>query len=495
METTENNDPIYKQYQLIYIVFVAFYVILNFIGSPTLKWNYMAIVAITIIGVVKFSWQQIILNLFFLFFIEGQGRILLGYNQISKVIFDFVIIIAIIKSYIVNKQIINLKKVPNFIYILITLHIAWYIFQIFNPDAASVFSVLGASKIYVFPFLMFFMFLINPLSPKDLERVHWVIIIATFVQVALSTFQMNLKENFLINLAPYYANIMSDRFTGYNFRPFGTTYAPGGPGVYLSYFSAFLLFSHSKKVLHKIILTVTILFSCFGLYIMQVRASLLKFVLIIAVAGLVKLLINKKNLKNTIISGIFIIGTLTATLMTVDLNKMFPDLDLTQASQRLLVFKDIDSLKGRRISFDKALNTIFRKLDHNPIGLGPGRTGGAVSLAKAKIMADPVYGIKSTWTFDNLFISLAIDLGWGMLFYTSIIIILPLYLFFKTIKFYIKGKGTEITAMALASVSLFVILVGNWGVIGIPYNPESFCFWLWCSIGLNNIYEIENTRI
>ncbi|MDC1175647.1 hypothetical protein OAT67_09625, partial [Bacteriovoracaceae bacterium] len=127
-------------------------------------------------------------------------------------------------------------------------------------------------------------------------------------------------------------------------------------------------------------------------------------------------------------------------------------------------------------------------IDQNPIGLGPGRTGGAVSLAKSVIMKDPVYGIKSTWTFDNLFISLAIDLGWGMIFYLLIITIFPLFLIYKCIYFYFNKQKADITPILLSALTTVVLLAGDWGVIGIPYNPESFSFWFWTSIGITQIY-------
>ena len=306
MKNNEEKDPLYRQYQIFYGIFVTLYVILNFLGSPLLKWNYLAIVALTIIGVMKFKWQEIIVNVFVLFFIEGQGRILLGYNQISKVLFDLVLAIAVLKSAITLKKVIPLKKIPNFFYILITFHFLWYTFQLFNPDAASTISVLGASKIYIFPFFLFFMFLNNPLSEKHLKQIQLSIFIIVLLQVTLSVYQMGLKEGFLIGITPHYANIMKDRFTEQNFRAFGTTYAPGGPGVYIAYFACMLFITNFKTLYVKIIYTLITLWSIFGLYLLQVRSALLKFLVLISLSIFSRLLVNKGQIKNFIISTVVI---------------------------------------------------------------------------------------------------------------------------------------------------------------------------------------------
>jgi hypothetical protein len=59
--------------------------------------------------------------------------------------------------------------------------------------------------------------------------------------------------------------------------------------------------------------------------------------------------------------------------------------------------------------------------------------------------------------------------------------------------FYAK-KNYEPYKILLVCFSItLIILGGNWGAVGLTYNPESFIFWFFTSLGFITISNYKNT--
>ena len=164
-------------------------------------------------------------------------------------------------------------------------------------------------------------------------------------------------------------------------------------------------------------------------------------------------------------------------------------LNLDNALSRFISLGDIENTSKQRINIPRFYEVVSEKLDENPIGIGPGRTGAATSISTAFIEIDPLYGKNSSWAHDNLFISLFIDLGWGALFYISIILLFPMSLYYYAFTKYKQNELHSFRIIIISAISSSVFIFGNWGVIGLTYNPESMMYWFWIALGWREFYK------
>jgi hypothetical protein len=124
-------------------------------GLPAIKNLYMLHALLILTSAIIFQLDEIFPEIITLFFIEGQGRILWEYAPWARIIFDLIILIAILRIFIFKKKILNRETIPIPILSLIGCHFFWYSIQFFNTNAASTFGVVSALKIYVYPILFF----------------------------------------------------------------------------------------------------------------------------------------------------------------------------------------------------------------------------------------------------------------------------------------------------------------------------------------------------
>lgn len=459
------------------------HILMNYLELGALQYFYYVEVAFFFIIALRKPWPDLLFPTLIFFFIEGQGRILTNYNPIFRNIFDIYLVVIFLKSIIKDKKLIDFKTTPTFFTILIALHFIWYFVQFFNYQSVGVIGVFFASKIYVLPILIFLMFLRNKMDLKayNQDKLLGVLLVIILAQVFLIFHQMSLQESHLLSISPYYKKVMGERFVGSLFRPFGTSFVPGGISVHFAYISAFLIFTKSSfrlAGLFKIIAILGMIFACFT---MQVRTSLIQLLLIVFSSYFILAFTSRLKLIliPAILSSLLIIPI--AIESSEKLDEMFPKLNLGYSIRRLQVLQDLDQIKSQRADLGTFYNTLTTKLEKTPMGLGPGRTGAANSMFVNRINADLLFDMRYSWTLDNLFISLAIDLGYGMIFYSLLIIFLPLYLFAKIITVGIRRRELNQTAL-VCSLTTIVILLSNWGAIAIPYNPVSFFFWFYLSV-------------
>ena len=473
--------------KIVTYLLIAFYFFLNFQGSPALKWVYPLFIIIAIISISLFDLKGSVIPILALCFVEGQGRVLWSYHPVMRIIFDFTILLAFLKSLIKHQFVFPIKQIPKPFLFALLFHFLWFFVQIFNIKNVGYVGVIAASKIYIFPFLVLFLFLMNPFQEdkKLMTELILFVCIMFILEGTLSNHQMKLGEDFLYGITGYYRKATKNIFTGIAFRPFGTGHLPGAISTYFMLTIGFMFLIPTKNFWIKALKALAIVVSLFSLFIMQVRASLIKELLILMILTLV-LLLNSANrsahfLKSVILTSIAILLIGFAPPM----EKLFPDLNLKMSTERLMKLKNTKKISEHRASPSLFLSVMKEKLTDNPLGLGPGRTGAASGIASNAIKNDPVYGVEYSWTHDNLYISLAIDLGFGMIFYLMLIFGFPLALIYYS--FFVPVTSQSYRIIAISAITPLVLVIGNWGALGIPYNPESFFFWFWVAIGLNEV--------
>ena len=116
-----------------------------------------------------------------------------------------------------------------------------------------------------------------------------------------------------------------------------------------------------------------------------------------------------------------------------------------------------------------------------PLGRGVEKSGAAGALTPYQLN----YDAKTIWHYDNLFLAVLIDLGIGALFYFFVILFIPLYLFYLLIKSLKEMDFTNAKILIVSLSVLVVMLIGNWGAVGLLYTPEAFFFWFFWARGLS----------
>jgi hypothetical protein len=486
------NFSFLKHHNFIVVSLYLVHIALNFLESSALVYFYYLEILVFIFLAFTKDWKDLVIPTIFFFFIEGQGRVITNYNIIFRTIFDLYLLIIVLKSAIKSKSLLTTNKLPKFFNIMIVLHFSWYFIQLFNYQSVGMLGVLLAAKIYVFPILMFYMFLREKVEfdLKFRNQIFATCSLLLFTQCALIIYQKFGGESTLINISPYYSKIIGEKFSGLLFRPFGTSFISGGISVHFAYMMTFLFFGKTTfrfNFLIKILIIVLTLFACFT---MQVRTSMVQMILILALSSFMISYASKA--RYFIIPGLLVVIFSIPTMLknAEVLDKWFPELSLGYSIMRIQALSDIDEVKSQRATPDKFYKTLVEKLTRTPFGLGPARTGAANSMFVDKIKKDLEYDMNYSWTLDNLFISLAIDFGWGMVFYTLLIVTLPLYLLWNCVYLYFKYRLSSSIAYS-CSVTSFVILLSNWGAIAIPYNPVSFFFWFFSACA---IYEFNRLK-
>jgi len=488
-EVRKKQEGLARVLTILNYLFLSVIFCMNYIGAPSIKYIYLAFYALVMLSSCLLPWETAILLLISLFFVDGQGKVVWNYNPLARNIFDLMLGICVIKNFIKNKKIFNAKKIPKIILAGISLHFIWYTFQFFNIDNVGFIGVLACTKIYIFPMLCFIFYLNNPLSDKDFDR---IIILTTFIVINecfLTTFQMGKLEGHLYQMHPYYMKQTKGIFEQSFFRPFGTTHLPGGISTYLAFTLGLMFLRPIEGIFIKIFIYFAVLYSWVALLISQVRSAFVKHVMIAVLVHLVFFATAKHKVFNLVIAGILILGVAGFLMANPTfLEKTFPDIDFTRSENRIKILsaKNNENPSGR-INFSQFLDIVSGKLTANPMGLGPGRTGAATSFSLDVIAKDQVYGLTASWPYENFIISLVIDLGIGVFFYCLILFGITVYIL-GNLYYSLKHNMNNIFRLNLVCLSqIIVFYIGNWGAVGLTYNPESFLFWLFSALAIGSI--------
>jgi len=493
METITNtnavNQAASKKLSKLFIILFILHFILNFLGLGVLQYLYAIELMVFIAMIFLMDPTEVLPYFFPLLMIEGQGRVLWSYNAVFRIIFDVLLLLMAFRIFYSKKRIIDVKAIPNYVYLLIFFHFVWYAIQLFNPNAVGPVGVIAASKAYIVPFIIFLSFLANDgLSKKEnLAKIRNLLLITLGLESALVIYQFGQGDTFITALHPYYATIIGDAFTGLLYRSFGTTHLPGSYAIYITLFIPLIFIDPPKKKLYILFQVIVIGLSLYAIFLSQVRSSFIKTALIISVIS-IGIFLRGENKFKKLVKLLAVIGVSTVLYNSISFNIGETDDKYKSALVRFYSIFDSRTLTESREGPSKAISYILTKLEDAPLGLGPGRTGAASGLNKEAIKNDPIFGVAESWAWDNLFISLSIDFGIGMVFYMLIILLLPLKLLNHCIRAFLNNNPIFPT-LWVTSISSIIILLGNWGAIGLPYNPESFCFWFFIALGFKNVEE------
>ncbi|MBH48545.1 MAG: hypothetical protein CME71_10295 [Halobacteriovorax sp.] len=488
MTTAKPKIPM-NRIDVVSLVIYVVHIILNLYESPFLKHFYVLSIFFFLFCAFRKPWSELLVPTLVFFFIEGQGRVVGEYHAIFRTIFDGYILIMILRHTVKRKSISLPDHLPLFFKLMIIGHFGWYFVQLFNVASVGPLGPIFATKIYIFPIIMFFMFLENPL-PKNLAFVakkSSAVLLILILQLIVVFYQFNMGDSSLLNISPYYSRPMrGDVFAGEFFRPFGTGFVPGAMSIYFAFSIGFFYLKDlggKFKGLIRILVSVGILAACF---IMQVRVGLILSGIIIFLCALIAM--NRSRLRligfPALIALVLSVPIFVSNLEVVQ--EWFPEANLTSSVIRIKSITSVEDLTAQRASVTTFVDTLWDRLSKAPLGLGPGRTGAANSSFLDVIVNDPRYDLSFSWTLDNLYISLAIDLGIGMIFYTLLIIGLPLYVLARYLNQLRRGKNHD-DSVLIALICVFANLVTSWGAISIPYNPSSFFYWFWLAYAMNHL--------
>lgn len=468
----------------IFYFLLSIYYLLNLIGSPALKFLFPIVLILACICVlIEKSYILSLCPVMAMIFIIGQGKILWSYHPIFHIAFDYLLLLFIFKVFIRRKSIFQLNSVPLALIIPISLHILWYIFQLFNIYNVGFIGTLAAGRVYILP-LVFFLSVLN--VPFEEEKHHFSalskVVLFSFFFVSLIALTQHYQGQDFLSFAPYYKVVMGEAFIDNFFRPFSTTELPGGFGIYFTVFAAFIFISRLSFKLQFLFATFIVPLTVFTSILSQVRSAYLKYFFILSLTFIV-VTISRKLTPLSLVKK-FIPGSLVIFLLITSSTDFFSTFNLENSLMRFSSLFDQKVISQSRSGPEVILEVISKRLWENPFGLGPGRTGAAAGFSKQQILNDPVYGMEASWAFDNLFVSLATDLGLGMVFYLFIIFIILYYLLRSSLVFLKNDNRQSYQTLSVCFITCLILFLGNWGAIGLPYNPESFSFWLLSGIGL-----------
>lgn len=469
---------------------------LNFIGNPALKYVYLSQVLLILSSVILYNFEQVLLEIIILMFIEGQGRILWHYAPWSRITFDIITLLAVIKIFIAKKRIYDQKILPWPIMALIALHFSWYILQLFNVNAASIFGAVAATKIYIYPIFLFLAVTLSNLSPsnKNFKHMLYLFCLLLLLEIGLNYFHFTTKQNHLYLISSYYYKAMRDGiFTDNLFRPFATTALPGVLAVYLFLTVGFMFFLQ-KNLKTSIVKWIIISLSIATIITCQIRSALVKYMFTIALIQLGTMFYKRFSIRSILPFFIVILTIISFSNNVMNNTKENEDENLTYAINRASSITEIEKVKSSRLNIKNFGKIVIDKISKYPFGVGPGMTGAASSVNQEAIAKNPFIKKDFLWTSDNLIISFALDLGIGGIFFLSLILLIPVYFIKYLLKMHTQKDEINYNYLLICTSTTIVIIVGNWGAVGLTYNPESFMFWLFSAIGFKTIGQFKHAK-
>jgi hypothetical protein len=482
---------------------MALHILLNFIGSPLLKQLYFAELALVFLCCALLPFSRIFFPLIFFFFVEGQGRILLEYAPFTRFIYDLLVTLVIIRLLASQKRLTPIKPFPNLLYWAIILHILWYVVSIFNPYSPTPLLGIVAGKTHLYP-LLFFMAFINSKVLRDfdlLDEIASFVLYCCLLQASLAIYQFFMTETHLFNISYYYKVILGEekglRYMGINFRPPGTTF---GAGAYSSYLFLCVILYYMRKrqgVIYSTLIVLTSLTSIVAIFFSGVRSSILKFVLMSAASMFFLLLINRR--KERILIMLTLITFVVALIGLPNLSDMLfqnqtiiQEFNMMTPLERLIsIFEFGETYSTSRITFGEFINVASRKILETPLGIGAGRASPAASVFAGEIRNLNFYDENYAWYYENFYMSLVIEFGFGMIFMLLVLLYLPIFCFYNAFKAIFHMRLTRAKIMFLSAGGMFVILLGNWAASGLVTLPESFIFWMCATIGISQYQAFE----
>ncbi|MFT6070236.1 MAG: hypothetical protein ACJAT2_001769 [Bacteriovoracaceae bacterium] len=507
MNSIEENNPL-KQGDQIYffrafMLFMLAHFILNLLGSPLVLYSGALVACTAFFSVIFLKWQQAFYIAVLYTLVGGQIKVIWGYNPFFRLVGDFLMVILVFRNFVNTRKLFDFTKVPNFVVWLIVGHFLWFIVCLFNPNGAGLFASFASGKFYILPIFYFFAIIsqdfdITSRYFKDFLKVFMFFVILEAILVIYQSIQ---GPEFMFSMNNNYKSLF-EKFTLFaeesSFRPWGTTAHPGGYSTFFFLSSGFTFLwtvqpggdEEQKLSLTKKLFVFTFtIFTLFAVFISQVRASFIKEVLIIALGLFFSFIGTRFAAKRIITVGVGVIAVLFVGSFTLNKTTNFEQImSFGKALERIEALDSIDRMTKQRSSVASVFNAIGTRFSR-PMGLGLGMTSDYLPayIEKRRRMVD----IKplSYWSYDNLFVSLAGELGIGALFLILTIIGVPLILTSLMFSALREKNYVVFRTVCYCAVSVLVITVGQWGAIGIIYPPEFQYYWFYVALAMTAYYK------
>src|SRR5690606_2963488 len=256
------------------------------------------------------------------------------------------LVIVLLRFTVTRGSIALPSKLPLFFKLMILGHFGWYLVQLLNVESVGVLGPIFATKIYIFPILMFFMFLERPLidDPVTNRSRNSAVIFILVTQIALIFYQFSIGESSLLDISPYYTRpLRGDVFVGDYFRPFGTSFVPGAMSVYFAFALGFCFLPEKSGLLRRLIKLSLYLAAIVACFIMQVRVGLILTLIILAISTFFLMFYSRYRLVHLfLVVTVFV--SLPRALDNIDVvQEWFPETNLKPAIIRV---KNITTLEG-----------------------------------------------------------------------------------------------------------------------------------------------------
>jgi hypothetical protein len=490
-ETAKPQTNRFKWLPSLFFGLVILQLVLNFLGLPLVKLNFLVMTLVCVVICLVSPINEAIPSLMYYSLFEGQGRIVWGYHPLFRIVFDLTSALLVLRNLIKNRKLYDEKRLPKMIYIGIICHFMWWFFELFNPEGAGALPALATAKYYIFPFLLFLTFIQNPLDINDQKTINFFTkLMIVFVSIgALSLYQNEMGETFMDGISTNYSNLFEKfkEFKGARFRPWATSHSPGGFSSFIYPTIGYLFFVSSRYIKNKKLTyfiyplkIVSLGIIIFASFITQVRSALIKALGTLFIGFWLNVWGSKDRIRMLATLGITLGLALPVAISKY--NELEKSFNLAETMKRWQELQD-QGVGTQRSGVEEIVEVFINRGSF--MGFGPGMTTGYLphyQRQREKMVDIPAYWF---WSMDNLLAFLFLELGVGCIFYVFTVAAVHFYLIKFIIELKSRGREKEFLICAPALASITMMNIGNWGVVGLPFNPESFYYWMWASIGFN----------
>lgn len=497
------TGPISRAFFGLFLLMTVANLLCNFLALPIVKYIYVIQAASVFVLAFVSPISRLIYIFLILSLFEGQGRVLWGYNPLFRLLFDILLGILVLRAMIIKKNFFSRDVVSGHIRGFFFLHIIWFFLELFNPNGAGVFASLATAKFYIFPLLLFFLFLNNPIRFNDRKSQFLIFYVyLVLVSIAILTIVQNIYgADFMDSVSPYYSSLFPKYkiFRGDLFRPWGTTFVPGGMGVLYFLMIGFFFVIRpglmSKNLGIQVLLNSSkwlgLLLIFFSSFIGQVRSATLKMLGIMLIFVFLKFIGSRVKARWAMIGLVSLI--LGGGFLSTNLSVLLPEEANIESALNRWDGLSSSKITDHRAGLSELLDNLAERVEM-PFGFGMGMTQSFLPAYQARrdqYIHKPNWWF---WTMDNLWAFLILELGVGAIFYMGLILGLNLSLFSMLFTVYKWRDNEAFTMLVLSFTLVSVVTLFSWGAVNIPFNPVSFFYWMWAALGFNAFRDAKKRR-
>lgn len=359
----------------------------------------------------------------------------------------------------------------------------WVLLQFINPSNLGFAPSLAGLKLHVMPILCF-VAAAYLLKKEELAVLPMTFLCLGVFQTGIAIIDWGTGPALWASLNPQYGEIFVRFLNGLPYRPFGTTYLPGAPSVWVFHTAlGALLAWHAGKQpgmsgarwgsFKRALLTVFIPLATLTLVVCQVRLAFIRTAAL-SILGLV--FGTRRGTQFLVVGSLAVLGLLVGT-RSFSVREDYQSHELLSqrvraAATRMATLGDAGTWQRAR-NGAWAFRELARRSSQTISGVGLSRVSASSAPWAERIAQDRTYGPE--WSFaDNLFLAIFTELGLGgLLVYVGMLLTLVGLLF---------ARG-GFTGWLIGSYCLLMIVSG-YASEGLLYQPDASPFWLFTGYGL-----------